>query len=234
MDQRPIIYLLPGLLCDQDVWQHQSADLSQHAEVRIPDFKGLDSLEKMADLVLDEAPEQFSVIGHSMGGRVGFELINRAPERIRHLMLLNVGAHPVNEEESEQRLSLVDAAESIGMDRYAKQWASLLMKSREHENVDVRTRIESMVRRQSINDFRGHIKAGLGRKDQSTYLRQIKRPVLLIVGELDTWSTVNQHVEIKQSLSSAKLEVIPEAGHMALLDQPELVSTLLVEWFLKH
>jgi pimeloyl-ACP methyl ester carboxylesterase len=127
MDQRPIIYLLPGLLCDQDVWQHQSAALSQHAEVRIPDFKGLDSLEKMADLVLDEAPEQFSVIGHSMGGRVGFELINRAPERIRHLMLLNVGAHPVNEEESEQRLSLVDAAESIGMDRYAKQWASLLM-----------------------------------------------------------------------------------------------------------
>jgi pimeloyl-ACP methyl ester carboxylesterase len=71
MDQRPIIYLLPGLLCDQDVWQHQSAALSQHAEVRIPDFKGLDSLEKMADLVLDEAPEQFSVIGHSMGGRVG-------------------------------------------------------------------------------------------------------------------------------------------------------------------
>ena len=91
MDQRPIIYLLPGLLCDQDVWQHQSAALSQHAEVRIPDFKGLDSLEKMADLVLDEAPEQFSVIGHSMGGGVATALAAGHPEMIDSLVIIDSG-----------------------------------------------------------------------------------------------------------------------------------------------
>jgi pimeloyl-ACP methyl ester carboxylesterase len=234
MDQQPVIYLLPGLLCDQDVWQHQVAVIMQHAEIRIPDFRGIDSLDAMAEMVLNEAPEQFSVAGHSMGGRVALELVNRAPERIQHLMLLSVGAGPVTDEECDQRRSLVEEAASLGMERYASNWADLMMSYRDQDDAGVRNCIESMVRRQTLDNFIAHVTAGLGRRDQSLYLSQIKPPVLLIVGEQDSWSPVSQHELIKANLDDATLEVVSEAGHMVLLDQPDIVSNLMTDWFLNH
>src|SRR5210317_2126658 len=127
MDIKPVLYLLPGLLCDKDAWHCQQAALSDRIDVRIPEFRGIDSLKKMAEMVLQEAPERFSVAGHSMGGRVGLELIHMAPERINKLILLSVGAHPVNDEECEQRSSLVEEAASIGMYKYAASWADLML-----------------------------------------------------------------------------------------------------------
>lgn len=232
MEEKPVIYLLPGLLCDQDVWQYQQAALGAEAEVRIPDFRGMDSLRKMADMVLKDAPERFSVVGHSMGGRVGLEIINKAPERVQHLVLISVGAHPVNDEECEQRSSLVEEAASIGMAKYAASWADLLVGYCDEEQAKVRRIIESMARRQSLDDFIAHITAGLGRDDQSRYLPQIRIPVLLIVGEKDAWSPVSQHEEIKAQLPDATLEIVPDAGHMVLLDQPERINQLLANWLL--
>ncbi|MGA0806847.1 MAG: alpha/beta fold hydrolase, partial [Pseudohongiellaceae bacterium] len=75
MDPKPVVFLLPGLLCDEAVWRHQIAALSQQFDVRVPDFRGMDDFREMARLVLQQAPERFSVIGHSMGGRVAMELM---------------------------------------------------------------------------------------------------------------------------------------------------------------
>ncbi len=233
MDIKPVLYLLPGLLCDKDAWQYQQAALSDSIDVRIPDFRGMDSLRKMAEMVLADAPDRFSVAGHSMGGRVGLELIHMAPQRIENLILLSVGAHPVNDEECEQRSSLVEEAASIGMDRYAVSWANLMLGHQTEENRITRKCIETMARRQSLDDFIAHITAGLGRSDQSLYLAHIPISVLLIVGEKDTWSPVSQHEKIKLQIPDAQVAIVPEAGHMVILDQPEAVTCLLKDWIFK-
>ena len=234
MADKPVIYLLPGLLCDRDVWQFQASALADAFEVRIPDYRGVDSLSAMAAQILEEAPPRFAVAGHSMGGRVSLELIHAAPERISHLILLSVGAHAVTDEECEQRSSLVEEAASIGMDRYAASWADLMLSYRDDDNPDVRTIIETMARRQSLDDFIAHITAGLGRADQTQYLPGISIPVLLVVGEKDAWSPVSQHEEIARQIPDAILAVVPDAGHMVPLDQPDVVSRLLRDWLASH
>lgn len=226
----PVIYLLPGLLCDRDVWQFQATALNEVCEVRIPEYRNVDSLSAMAAQILEEAPSRFTVAGHSMGGRVALELIHRAPERISHLILLSVGAHAVTDEECEQRSSLVEEAASIGMDRYATSWADLMLSFRDEDNPDVRNIIETMARRQSLDDFIAHITAGLGRADQAQYLPGIGIPVLLVVGEKDAWSPVSQHENIRRQIPDATLAVVPDAGHMVPLDQPDAVSKLIRDW----
>jgi pimeloyl-ACP methyl ester carboxylesterase len=230
MADKPVIYLLPGLLCDRDVWQYQARALADACEVRIPDYRGVDSLSAMAAQILAEAPPRFAVAGHSMGGRVGLELIHSAPQRISHLILLSVGAHAVTDEECEQRSSLVEEAASIGMDRYAASWADLMLGYRDKDNPAVRRIIETMARRQDLDDFIAHITAGLGRADQAKYLPDITIPVLLVVGEKDTWSPVSQHQDILRLIPAATLAVVPDAGHMVPLDQPDIVSQLIVDW----
>ena len=234
MKDKPILYLLPGLLCDAAIWQHQVAALDSVADVRIPDFRGMDSLSDMADKVLADAEGSFSVVGHSMGGRVGLELIHKAPERINHLILLSVGAHPVSDEECEQRSSLVEEAASIGMERYAVSWADLMLSYKKEDDPVVRSCVEAMAKRQSLDNFIAHITAGLGRNDQSLYLPEISLPVLLIVGEKDAWSPVSQHQDIQKKIPDATLEIVPDAGHMVILDQPDAVSTLIEDWIFSH
>ena len=58
--------------------------------------------------------------------------------------------------------------------------------------------------------------------------------VLLIVGEQDAWSPVYQHEVIRDRLCDATLKIVPVAGHMVLLDQPDLVSNLMTDWFFNH
>ena len=66
MASRPVVYLLPGLLCDEAVWAHQIAALTPHFELRVPVFRGMNSFPMMARKVLEDAPQRFSVIGQSM------------------------------------------------------------------------------------------------------------------------------------------------------------------------
>jgi len=91
MSDKPLLFLLPGLMCDETVWLDQRDALAAHAEVIIPVFRGFDSLVDMATHVLDQASGHFSVVGHSMGGRVAWELMSLAPERIERFCVMDTG-----------------------------------------------------------------------------------------------------------------------------------------------
>ena len=99
MTEKPVLFLLPGLMCDEAVWIDQQKTLSPYANVIIPVFRGFDSLTDMAAYVLEQAPQRFSVAGHSMGGRVAWELMEMAGNRIDKFAVLDSGVHPVKADE---------------------------------------------------------------------------------------------------------------------------------------
>src|SRR5579863_3658092 len=86
------LVLLPGLLCDQAVWQGQIDALGDVAECTCMDWGHLDSIVGMAERVLRLAPDRFSLAGHSMGGRIAFQVVRLAPERVARLALFDTGA----------------------------------------------------------------------------------------------------------------------------------------------
>src|SRR6218665_2422269 len=87
---KPILLLLPGLLCDRANWAAQCAGLAELADCHVPVYSALDSIESMAEHVLRVAPSGgCALAGHSMGGRVALEVIRRAPERVERIALLD-------------------------------------------------------------------------------------------------------------------------------------------------
>ncbi len=117
-----VLYLLPGLLCDAATFAAQRQALSDAHEVRVPNFFGFDSIPAMAAQVLMDAPEQFAVLGFSMGGRVALEIMRQASHRVSHLGLLATGAHPPRAEEAAPRQELVELAYAHGMAALAARW----------------------------------------------------------------------------------------------------------------
>ncbi|HEY0963001.1 MAG TPA: alpha/beta hydrolase [Pseudomonadales bacterium] len=229
---KPSLFLLPGLLCDATVWEHQRASLAPYADVRIPVFRGINTFRGMALSVLKDAPEKFSVVGHSMGGRVALELMQLAPDRIEKFGLMSVGVHPVQPGEESKRMELVNLAEEQGMEALADRWIPPMVPAARHGDTDLMQGIRAMVLRHTPFDHRCHIEAALTRADQSQYLSAIRHRVLLLCGAQDGWSPLAQHQKIQQQLAgSSELHSIGDAGHMVTMERPEEVSRVLVNWF---
>jgi len=227
---KPCVCLLPGLMCDEAVWEHQQAALAPFAEVRIPVFRGFSSLRAMAESVLAEAPARFSVVGHSMGGRVAFELMAIAGNRIERFAVMDTGVHGVQPGEPEKRQPLLDAAAREGLQAVAEAWIQPMLHPGNLGNTALIAAITAMILRNSLDDYRGQVAALLGRADQTPYLARIEQKIWLLCGEADSWSPVSQHEAMQKQLRASTLRVIANAGHMSTMEQPEAVSRLLLEW----
>ncbi|MDT8398063.1 MAG: alpha/beta hydrolase [Pseudomonadales bacterium] len=231
MSNKPVLYLLPGLLCDATVWEHQQSTLAPYAEIRIPVFKGISSFREMALSMLQDAPSHFSIVGHSMGGRVALELMHLFPDRIDKFALMSVGVHPLQPGEFDKRMAMVDLAEQKGMEALADAWIPPMVHPSRHQDTVLMQSIRAMVLRNTPADHRCQIEAALTRADQSLYLPTIRHQVLLLCGEDDGWSPLSQHKAIQQQLPKSELHSIAAAGHMVTMEQPDSVSQVLLQWF---
>lgn len=227
-DQRPALVLLCGLLCDQEVWQAQARALQARYNVQIFSFQEFDSLPAMAAHVLDQAPPRFALAGHSMGGRVAFEVVRQAPQRVERLALLDTGCGPAAEHETEKRGVLVRKAQLEGIAAIAETWARPML----GPAVDplLLARVLAMVGRMSGEIYARQTRALLSRPDATPLLATIACPTLLLCGQQDGWSPPAQHRDMAAAIPGASLRLIEDCGHMSTLEQPEAVLAALEEW----
>jgi pimeloyl-ACP methyl ester carboxylesterase len=220
------VFLLPGLLCDETIWADQRAALGDVVtNVVIPDFRHVNSIETMARLVLDQAPERFSVAGHSMGGRVALEVYRLAPERVQRLALLDTGVHPRGATEETKRGELVELARREGMAAMAARWLPPMLHP---DHSALLGPLTEMVLRSTPETFANQQRALLDRPDARTVLDGIRCPTLVLCGRQDIWSPVAQHEEIAAAIPNARLVIVEDCGHMSPAEQPAAVTRSLL------
>ena len=224
------LLLLPGLVCTRVVWAPQIAALAPDRPIIVPDFRGYDSFEAMAEAALAQAPPRFALAGHSMGGRVALEIMRRAPERVERLALLSTGVHPVEPGEIGPRRMLAALAERGGMTAVVHRWLPPMLHPRSRSDAALVKAIEAMWCEATPQAFARQIHAALNRRDLRPVLPTIACPVLVLCGADDSWSPPAQHKEIADAIPGARLSVVPESGHMVTLEAPEQVNAELQRW----
>jgi pimeloyl-ACP methyl ester carboxylesterase len=225
------LILVPGLLCDGAVWEHQIKALSQRYAIKVPDLTQFDRLEAMAAHILDIAPESFSIVGHSMGGRVALEVWRQAPDRVARLALLDTGVDPASADEPAKRQVMLDISAGQGMTALADAWLPPMVEAGRLERDEaLRATLYAMVERMSPAIHRAQIEALLYRPDAVPLLSQISCPVLVAAGENDLWSPPAQHRRIAEAIPGAEFTIFPEIGHMSPVEGPEVVTAALERW----
>ena len=106
----PLI-LIPGLLSTAVLWDRMRDHLPPAWPVQALDPLDQPAIGDMAQAILADAPPTFALCGHSMGGYVCLELIRRAPERVRALVLVNTSARPDTPEQRQARLDAIRLAQ---------------------------------------------------------------------------------------------------------------------------
>jgi len=223
-----MLLFLPGLACDARIYAPQ---LAAFPDARAVDGYGTaNTLQQMARLALDQAPDSFDLFGHSMGGRVALEVYRLAPERVRRLALASTGVHSLREGEPAKREALQAIGWEHGYEKLVDTWLPPMVA----EANRTRSGIYGPLRQMNLDSgqavFDAQIHALVTRPEMESLLPQIACPTLVMTGELDTWSPPAQHAAIAGAIPNSELAIVPGAGHMIQLEAPEAVNAAIARW----
>ena len=235
MKRPEVLVLVPGLMCDDTVWRHQVAALGADREVQVASHGLADSLGAMAQRVLDQAPPEFALAGHSMGGRVALEVVARAPQRVSRLALLDTGYQALapgeaGERERAGRYRLLETAQRDGMLAMARDWARGMVHPARLDDAALMDSIHSMIVRAGVAQFEAQVRALLARPDRTGLLSQLSVPTLVLCGHDDSWSPLARHQEMARLISASRLVVVPDCGHMSTMERPQAITAALSAW----
>lgn len=225
-------------MCDHTVWDAQIDALSDIADARCVEWDMQHtSLVKMAEAALAAAPERFALAGHSMGGRVAFEVYRLAPERVTHLAVMNTGVIPraagdAGEEEELGRRRLLDIAFQQGIRPMAQEWLKGMVPEHRRGDAALVEVIFAMFERKTPELFLVQQEALLARCDARPVLGTIRCPTLVLTGGDDAWSTPAAHEAMAAGIPGAHLVIVPKSGHMATMEWPAEVSAAMRDWLL--
>lgn len=225
------LVLIPGLLCDENLWAHQVSGLADMAEVEVADITREDNIPDLARAVLRRAPERFSLAGLSMGGYVAHEIMRQEPTRIERLALVDTSARPDTPENTKKRKSMMDLATHGKF----KGVTPLLLPNLVHpdhvEKADVGDVVLRMAESVGKDAFLRQQTALMHRVDSRPDLANINCPTLVLCGREDALTPVEVHQEMADAIGdNAKLVVVEHSGHLAPLEQPRVVTDAFKKW----
>jgi pimeloyl-ACP methyl ester carboxylesterase len=237
----PALLLLHAFPLNLQMWDAQVALLaSSHTVVRFDDrgFGGsppgdaMLSMERIADdaaALLDHLGiSKAVVVGCSMGGYAAFAMLRRHADRIRALVLQDTRAGADSEEARANRALLAEKVLKQGAQAALEVFLPRLVGETTHrERADVVAWLRETILATPARGIADAL-AGLGaRADSNPTLREISVPTLIVCGAEDVLTPPADSEAMQRAIPGSRLEIIPKAGHLANLENPEACNAVL-------
>jgi pimeloyl-ACP methyl ester carboxylesterase len=232
-DTSPSLLFVHGAGGNASIWDEQASFFQGKARifrVELPGHggssgRGEEGIPDYAQWVrgfleIGPYPGPFVVIGHSMGGAVALQLALEPPPSLGGIVLIGTGAKlgvmpaifQLLETDPEGFFRTIDLV-AYGPDAPA----------------DLKKRGTDAVRTCPIpvitKDFRA-----CSRFDVRARLHEIRLPTLILCGEEDKLTPVRYSTFLAEHIPGSRLVLIPEAGHMVMMERPEPVNGAILEF----
>jgi len=178
----------------------------------------------MHDADVGRAP----LIGVSIGGYALFEFWRRFRGRVTALGLCNTKPQADGPEARNGRLQAASDVLERGTEPFlASMIPRLLGKTTRETRPDLVDGALRMMRKMSPEDI-AQVQRGMAeRPDSVETLKTINVPTLLITGDEDAMTGVNEAELMHSHIANSQVRVIAKAGHYSAWEQPEEASKLL-------
>jgi pimeloyl-ACP methyl ester carboxylesterase len=242
----PPLVLVHGAPADGRLWQPQLAALADEFTVVAWDEPGAgrssdlpvgfglaDYANCLAALIEALSLGPAHVAGVSWGGTVALELYRRHPGLVATLILADTYAGwkgSLPEEEVQARVAGVRRTLAAPAEEFDPTPPGLFAVNPPPEFVPLLKEIFAAVRRESLRT----LLLVMPEADQRDLLPRIDAPTLLIWGELDARSPLTVAHQFDQAIPDTKLILIPGAGHLSNLEQPQRFNQAVREFCRAH
>ncbi len=225
------LVLIPGLMADARVFLPQMVRLGASRAMQVVLPTQGETVEQMSESILASLPPKFALLGHGLGGDVALDLIRRAPERVTRVALLATDPLAEPPASAAAREARIVAAKS---GRLAQAMVEEIPRDALTDSLwrdEILALVQDMALGLGEGVFLRQSRAMQRRPDQQKTMRRVKLPALIMGGEADTLVPVKRQEFTAGLMPYGKLVVIPGAGHVPMLEQPDLV-TEAIEAFL--
>ncbi|WP_108859149.1 alpha/beta fold hydrolase [Ruegeria sp. Alg231-54] len=225
----PVIFL-PGMMCDARLFGPQIDALSGRMPVMTFPLSRHDSVQAMADDILQNAPAEFALTGLSMGGIVAMEVLRRAPERVSRLALLDTNPLAEKQEVKARRAPQIAAVRDGKLRSVMRDEMKPSYLSDGPNRGAVLDLCMAMATDLGPEVFLRQSQALMDRPDQSVTLTAYTGKALVLCGQEDRLCPVERHQLMHDLLPDSALEIIEGAGHLPTLEQPQKTTAALIRW----
>jgi pimeloyl-ACP methyl ester carboxylesterase len=237
----PPVVLLHPFPVHHEFWMPVAQTLAARYRVILPDLRGHGESEvgegpatmdkHAADIahVMDDADiGRAPLVGVSIGGYALFEFWRQHRGRAAALVLCNTKAPADNAEARAVRLQAANDVLERGTEPFfQKMIPRLLGKTTRDTRPDLVDGALQMMRKMSPEDV-ARVQCGMAaRLDSVGTLKTINVPTLLVTGDEDILTGVNEAELMRQHISGSHIRVIGKAGHYSAWEQPEEAARIL-------
>lgn len=239
----PAVLMVHGFPLDRTMWKSVSSTLTGWRRI-IPDLRGCGltevpesgySIATYADdmvALLDTLHVDRAVVcGHSMGGYIAFDLLERYPDRVRGLILVSTRATADDADGKARRDAMITRVRRDGTGFLAKEMTEKLLAPTSLQTMpDVVTQVRGVIANSQPDGVVGALSAMRDRNDVRSTLANIAVPTLVVAGSDDQLIPLPVTKFMADAIPDAHFSVIPAAGHMAPTEQPVNTSRVIKEF----
>jgi pimeloyl-ACP methyl ester carboxylesterase len=169
--------------------------------------------------------------GLSMGGYVGWQFWRRHRHRLRAFILCDTRAVADTPEAAQTREETAERVLREGPGVVADAMLPKLFAADTFQRqAAIVEETRKVIMETSPDTLAAALRGMARREDFRPRLAEVDVPTLLICGQHDAISAVAEMQHIAAAIAGARLAVIPQAGHMAPLEQPQLVNRAMQEF----
>ncbi|MEW6199854.1 MAG: alpha/beta fold hydrolase [Planctomycetota bacterium] len=229
-DGEPILFVhgfpLSGVLWKPiagrlDGWRCVIPDLRGHGQSEATPATTIEQFSDDLVALLDKIGEQRPVVlcGLSMGGAIAFDFFRRHRARLQALVLVDCRANADTPEGRQQREELAQAVLRDGSGVAADSMIDKLLAPQAPPAL--RTEWHAIMAATPPVGVAAAARALAQRFDSTVTLGRIDVPTLLVFGEEDRITPPDLARQMFATIPGARLELIPGAGHLPPVEQPE-------------
>lgn len=237
------LLLLHAFPLSKEMWEPQLAALAGSCRCLAPDFPGFGDSEPpptggdsgMSELAVDAVAlldhlgiGRAVVCGLSMGGYAALALCEAHPERVRALVLADTRSGADALEAREKRLATALEVEEKGAGVLVESMVPRLLGAGTLAgNPELRRWVERRIAAASPAGIAAAQRGMAARPDRGMVLAGLRAPVLILVGEEDVLTPPEESRRMQREAPGSELVVLPGAGHLSNLEQPEAFNRAL-------
>jgi pimeloyl-ACP methyl ester carboxylesterase len=235
------ILFVHGFPLSRAIWLPHIEALAKNYRVIAPDLRGhgessaptgvymMDMFaEDLQTLIAERKCGPVVLVGHSMGGYSSFAFFRKFPQSLCALILFCTRAGADSAEGKIARENLAQRAEREGAAAVAEQMLpKMLAPTTAASRPDLVEHVRKGMLATSVNGLVGSLRGMASRPSSLESLPKINVPTLVIAGEGDLIVPQPESETMASAIPSAQLVVIPQAGHLASLENPAAVNAAL-------